>query len=197
MNNKFVSSIYQPTHYELMENDGQNNKTVTYALSALAALLLIGGVYFWNKSGNLTRQNDQIEQRADSLLSVKLQLEGDIRGLNSQIETASTEKASLNERVEALNTQLANQNRAVAQLRQSNQGRTRTIKGLNRNIAVITTKRDSLESQMEAVQNKITWLTDANTKLTSQNDELSPPETGSGRPQSRPANESAPHGTNG
>jgi cell division protein FtsL len=157
-----------------MENVGQNNKTVTYGLSALAALLLIGGVYFWNKSGELTRQNDLIEQRADSLLSVKLQLEGDIRGLNSQIETTSDEKNSLDKRVEDLNTQLTNRDRAVTQLRQSNLGRTRTIQGLNRNIATMTTKRDSLESQMEAVQNKITWLTDANTKLTSQNDELSP-----------------------
>jgi cell division protein FtsL len=157
-----------------MENVGQNNKAVTYGLSALAALLLIGGIYFWNKSGKLTRQNDLIEQQADSLLSVKLQLEGDIRGLNSQLETASDEKTSLDKRVEDLNTQLTNRDRAMTQLRQSNLGRTRTIQGLNRNIATMTTKRDSLKSQMEAVQNKITWLTDANTKLTSQNDELSP-----------------------
>ncbi len=157
-----------------MENTGQNNNVVTYGLSALAALLLIGGIYFWNKSGTLTRQNDLTEQRADSLLSVKLQLEGDIRGLNSQIETASDEKSSLDKRVEDLNTQLTNRDRVVAQLRQNNLGRTRTIQGLNRNMAAITTKRDSLESQMEAVQNKITWLTDANTKLTSENGELSP-----------------------
>ncbi len=157
-----------------MENVGQNTKTVTYGLSVLAALLLIGGIYFWSKSGKLTRQNDLTEQRADSLLSVKLQLEGDIRGLNTQLETASDEKASLDKRVENLNTQLTNRDRMMTQLRQSNQGRTRTIQGLNRSIATITTKRDSLESQMEAVQNKITWLTDANTKLTTQNDELSP-----------------------
>ena len=157
-----------------MENAGQNNKAVTYGLSALAALLLIGGVYFWNQNGKLTRQNDLTEQRADSLLSVKLQLEGDIRGLNSQLAAASDEKASLDKRVEDLNTQLTNRDRVMTQLRQSNLGRTRTIQGLNRNLATITTKRDSLESQMEAVQNKITWLTDANTKLTSQNDELTP-----------------------
>ena len=157
-----------------MENTGQNNKVVTYGLSALAALLLIGGIYFWNKSGTLTRQNDLIEQRADSLLSVKLQLEGDIRGLNSQIETAADEKTSLDKRVEDLNTQLTNRDRVVAQLRQTNLGRTHTIQGLNRNIVMMTTKRDSLESQMEAVQNKITWLTDTNTKLTSENGELSP-----------------------
>ncbi|WP_018620122.1 hypothetical protein [Spirosoma luteum] len=157
-----------------MENTGQNNKAVTYGLSALAALLLIGGIYFWNKSGTLTRQNDLIEQRADSLLSVKLQLEGDIRGLNSQIETAADEKTSLDKRVEDLNTQLTSRDRVVAQLRQTNMGRTRTIQGLNRNIVMMTTKRDSLESQMDAVQNKITWLTDTNTKLTSENGELSP-----------------------
>lgn len=157
-----------------MENTGQNNNAVIYGLSALAALFLIGGIYFWNKTGTLTQQNDLIEQRADSLLSVKLQLEGDIRGLNSQIETVSDEKTSLDKRVEDLNTQLTNRDRVVAQLRQNNLGRTRTIQGLNRNIVMMTTKRDSLESQMEAVQNKITWLTDTNTKLTNENGELSP-----------------------
>lgn len=157
-----------------MENTGQNTKMLLYGLSALVALFLVGGVYFWNKSGKLTRQNDLTEQRADSLLSVKLQLEGDIRSLSSQLETATDEKAYLDKRVDNLNSELTNRDRLVSQLRRSNTGRTRTINGLNQNISLLTTKRDSLENQMVAVQNKINWLTDSNTKLTSQNNDLMP-----------------------
>ena len=157
-----------------MENVGSNGKIAIYTLAAFLALFAAGGAYLWNKSGNLTRQNDLTEQRADSLLSVKLQLEGDLRGMKNQLETVTDEKTYLDKRVDDLHEQLTSRDRTVAQLRRNNTGRTRTIQGLNQNITNLTVKRDSLENQMVAVQNKINWLTDSNTKLTSQNNDLLP-----------------------
>lgn len=157
-----------------MENTGQNAKIAMYVLSALAVLFLAGGVYFWNRSLNLTRQGDLTEQRADSLLSVKLQLEGDVRGLESQLETATDEKAYLDKRVDDLHQQLSSRDALVARLRRGNTSQTRMVQALKQNLTSLNTKRDSLENQMAAVQSKINWLTDTNQKLTGENNELLP-----------------------
>ena len=157
-----------------MENDIQRGNTLAGVLAGLMLLFLAGGIYFWVKTKNLTQQNDLTGQRADSLVSVKLQLEGDLRSLNTQLETANNEKVYLDKRLDDANVQLDARDRVVSQLRQQNNSRTRTIAGLNRNVATLTTKRDSLDSQMAAVTDKINWLTDANTKLTTQNGELDP-----------------------
>jgi len=62
-------------------------------LATLIGLGVAVGLY-WNNH-TLTIRYDQAEQRVDSLLSVKLQLEGDIRDLNSQLETATDDKTYL------------------------------------------------------------------------------------------------------
>ena len=157
-----------------MENDNQNTRTIMGVLGALMILFLAGGIYFWVKNGQLTRQNDMTGQRADSLLSVKLQLEGDIQGLKNKLETAATEQDSLSNQLDEINNQLNNRTMLLSQVRRESAGRTRTIASLNRDISTLNTKRDSLENQMMAVTDKVNWLTDANSKLTTQNSELEP-----------------------
>lgn len=132
---------------------------------------LVGGLY-WNKARTMTDRFNQEEQRADSLLSVKLQLEGDIRSLTSQLETATDESESLDKRISTLHGQLDRQNALAQQHRQRNSLRTRTIQGLNQNLTALSTSRDSLENQLAAVIDKVGWLTDSNELLLKQNKNL-------------------------
>ncbi|QJW91535.1 hypothetical protein HNV11_20205 [Spirosoma taeanense] len=155
-----------------MENNEQRGNVYLGIVSGLMALFLVGSIYFWQRNQTLTRQNNDAEQRADSLLAVKIRLEGDIRTLQNQIETSTGEKASLDKRLTDLQGLIVSRDRIVRELRQGNLGRTRTIRDLNHNIAGLQTVRDSLENQMVAVNDKISWLTDSNSLLTSQNKEL-------------------------
>ena len=65
-----------------METTERTPTTLAWILATLIGLGIAGGLY-WTNNRKLTTRFDQTEQRADSLLSVKLQLEGDIRDLNS------------------------------------------------------------------------------------------------------------------
>lgn len=157
-----------------MEDNAQREKTWTGVLAGLMLLFLAGGIYFWVKTGDLTQKNDLTSQRADSLMSVKLQLEGDLKRIDAQLVAANEEKNYFDKRLDDINGELDARDRVVSQLRQQNQSRTRTIQVLNRDVAVLNIKRDSLQNQMAAITDKVNWLTDANTKLTTQNNELEP-----------------------
>lgn len=157
-----------------MEDNIQRERTWTGVLAGLMLLFLAGGIYFWVKTNDLTQKNDLTSQRADSLMSVKLQLEGDLKSINAQLQTANEEKNYFDKRLDDINGELDARDRVVSQLRQQNQSRTRTIQGLNLNVAVLNTKRDSLENQMAAVTDKVNWLTGENTRLTTQNNEIDP-----------------------
>lgn len=147
-----------------MEITERKPTTLVWVLAILIGLGLAGGFY-WNHNRRLTVRIDQEEQRADSLLSVKLQLEGDIRELNSQLVTATDDKAYLNDRNSNLHSQLNRRNQAVSKLRQQNAGQTRSIQDVNRQLNQLVIARDSLNNQMVAMHDKINWQNQANEQL--------------------------------
>lgn len=154
-----------------METTERNPTTLAWVLATLIGLGVAGGLY-WNNNRTLTNRYDQAEQRADSLLSVKLQLEGDIRELNSQLETATDDKAYLAKRLENVHDQLNQRNLVVTNLRQHEAGQTRTIQDINRQLNQLSIVRDSLENQMVAMHDKIKWQSQAYEQLRKQQNEL-------------------------
>ena len=155
-----------------MEDYEQKTSPLTWLLSGLSAVLLAGGIYYWNGNKTLTRQNDRAERRADSLLSVRLQLETDLGKLNEQLATANVDNTDLDKRVEEANRRLAQNDARLRELRRSNAGRVQTIQALNQNLATLTIERDSLGNQMGAMQDKIGWLTDSGTVYRNRNEQL-------------------------
>ncbi|ADB40775.1 hypothetical protein [Spirosoma linguale] len=150
----------------------QRNNILTGVLITLTAFFVAFGIYHWQSTQTLAKENDLNEQRADSLLSAKLRLEGDVRSLESQLETATDENGWLNKRMLAVHEQVAARDRQLNGLRQRASGTGNTIRQLNQAVSSLTTRRDSLENQMEAVRDKINWLTDSNSLLLSQNKQL-------------------------
>lgn len=150
----------------------QRNNLLTGIFATLTALLVAFGFYYWQRTEALSKENDLNEQRADSLLSTKLQLEGDVRSLKSQLETAADENGWLNKRLTVVHEQVASRDQQLTGLRQRAAGTGNTLRQLNQHVSTLTTLRDSLENQMEAVRDKLNWLTDSNTLILSQNKEL-------------------------
>ncbi|GAB2567422.1 hypothetical protein [Spirosoma areae] len=155
-----------------MEDYEQKTGWLTWLLGGLSLVLLAGGIYFWNGNKTLTRQNDRAERRADSLLSVRLQLETDLSKLNDQLATTKVDNTDLNKRIEAAYQRLAQNDARLGELRRSTAGRVLTIRELNQNVATLTTQRDSLGNQMNAMNAKIGWLTDSSTVYQSRNEQL-------------------------
>lgn len=155
-----------------MENN--NAKTITAVLAGLMVLFLVGGIYYWNQSRSLTTQNDRIEQRADSLMSVKIRLEGDVQNLQDQLGAATTQQADLTRQLADVNGLLTARERTLDQLRRTKAGEQRTIRRLNADMASLTRDRDSLTNQMDAVVQKIDLLNEQNDQLNTQNNELAP-----------------------
>ncbi|MVM41605.1 hypothetical protein GO730_34605 [Spirosoma sp. HMF3257] len=150
-----------------METTQRTSTPLTGILAMLVILGLVGGLY-WNQTRRMIDRFNQEERRADSLLSVKLQLEGDVRSLTSQLETATGENEFLDKRISDLHGQLYQRDAMEKQLRQQNRLRIGTIQGLTRNLDSITTIRDSLENQLAAMIDKIHWMNDENQLLLNQ-----------------------------
>lgn len=154
-----------------METTERNPQNLAWILAVLIGLGLVGGLY-WNNNRTLTHQYDQAEQRADSLLSVKFQLEGDNRDLKKQLETATDKTDYLDNRINNLHEQLSQRDQIVTTLRRTNTGQTRTIRNLNQNVSQLSTVRDSLENQMAAMHDKLNWQSQSNALLLKQNQDL-------------------------
>ncbi|WP_420149857.1 hypothetical protein [Spirosoma sp.] len=154
-----------------METTERNSTNLAWVLAMLIGIGVSGGLY-WSNNRTLTHQYEQAEQRADSLLSVKFQLEGDNRDLKRQLETAGDEKEYLGNHINDLHEQVSQRDRSLINLRRSITGQTRTIRTLNQTLSQLNITRDSLENQMVAMHDKINWQTQANALLTTQNREL-------------------------
>src|ERR671933_2393330 len=100
-----------------MDSTERNTPGLISALTIGLALLLVGGLYYWNKSRTLTTANNRVEQRVDSLLATKIQLESDLRGVNRQLATVKDENSDLTRRVDAAYRQLNNKDVAMNELR--------------------------------------------------------------------------------
>ncbi len=155
-----------------MEDYGQKTSWLTWLLGGLTLVLLAGGIYYYNQNQDLTQQTDLAGQRADSLLSVKLQLEGDVRQLTDQLTSAKSTNTELAQQREEINRRLAAANTSLRDVQRKANGRVQTIGELNRTIGDLNGQRDSLNNQMNAMQGKIGWLTDSNTVLSGRTEQL-------------------------
>lgn len=145
--------------------------TLIWIGAILVGLGLAGGLY-WNTKRTLTKQYDQAERRADSLLSVTFQLEGDTRDLMKQLESASDETDYLENRIDYLHEQVGRRDRSLASLRRNKAGQADTIHSLTQKLGQLATTRDSLENQMAAMHDKINWQQQSNAVLVSEKNEL-------------------------
>ncbi len=151
-----------------METNVRTTQFLTTALAVSLIALVAVGYYYTTKSHTLLTQTDRFEQRADSLLSAKLQLEGDVRWLNKQLTTAKTENSDLTNDLARVNQHLTDNQTRQRALRQRNTGRTLTIQALNQNLTQLTGTRDSLTAQMNAMHDKIDWQQDSTESLQNQ-----------------------------
>lgn len=151
-----------------METTERTTISPTGILAMLLILGVVGGLY-WNQTRSVANRFDREEQRGDSLLSVKLQLEGDVRSLTSQLKTATGANESLARRINDLHDQLNQQEVLTHQLRRQTSSRTHLIQGLHQTMSTMATTRDSIENQLAAVIDKVGWLTDSNGSLLEQN----------------------------
>ena len=154
-----------------MEPTQRTSTPLTAILAMLLTLGVVGGLYL-DKTRTLTDRFDQEERRADSLLSVKLQLEGDVRSLTSQLDQATDENESLDRRISALHDQVNQRDALESQLGQRTISQTNTIQGLGQSIDTLNTYRDSLENQVEAMNDKIVWMNDEKKLLLNQTKDL-------------------------
>ena len=151
---------------------GTTNSNLTFGAAILGVLLLIGGVFYWNKSHNLTKTNDLTQRRADSLLSVKLQLEGDIRSLSTKLTTAEEDNTATNRRLTDVNQLLTQRENQLVTLRRSSAGQTRSVRTLTADVARLRVARDSMTAQLDATRDKIDRQTGENQSLAGRNTEL-------------------------
>jgi uncharacterized coiled-coil protein SlyX len=155
-----------------MEPLEQKAKITTSVLTTFMFLLLVTGAYYWRKSWKLTKQNDQNELRADSLLSVKLRLEGDIRSLVDQFESTVDANESLDKRITHLHTQIGRQDMVISNLHDNNRTRSFAIQRLTEDTTALSIKCDSMENQLAAVLDKTNWLSENNKLQIQQNQVL-------------------------
>lgn len=154
-----------------METRISSPTNLAWLLATLIGLGLVGGIY-WKNNQALAYRYDQAEQRADSLLSVKFLLEGDNRDLQRQLETTTDDNAYLDRRIQNLHEQVAQRDRVVTDLRQTRTGQTRTIRAMNDSLSQLSVIRDSLENQLAAMRDKLTWQNQSNALLTRQKNKL-------------------------
>lgn len=154
------------------ESRQPKTKLSTTIVTSLFLLSLATGIYFWKTSGQLARQNNLNELRADSLLSAKLRLEGDIRSLESQLESNADNSMSLDNRITDLHQLLDQRDHEIQSLRRDKARRERSTQLHNRKADTSTIRTDSLEKQLEAVSDKVDWLSENNSLLVEQNNDL-------------------------
>ena len=159
-----------------MEDYRQKTSLLTWLLGGLSAVLLAGGIYYWNANQTLTIQHDRAERRADSLLSVRLQLEtdfGKLNGrLNEQLALTSADNAQLNKRLEDANRRLAQTSENGRELRRGAAGREQIMRQQNQSLTRLAVVRDSLTNQMNAMRGKLGWLTDSSRVYQQRNEQL-------------------------
>ncbi|MVM41615.1 hypothetical protein GO730_34690 [Spirosoma sp. HMF3257] len=129
--------------------DYKQTNTAAIWLSVLAALLLGSSIYYWNKSGNLIKEKNKTELKADSLLSVKFDLERNIKqisnDLNAQLAEATTQNDQLEERVESVQNKLRSKDNLLSKIRHQN---ATSVSQLNTQIAQLEGVRTALQAEL-------------------------------------------------
>jgi hypothetical protein len=144
---------------------GTTTKWIAGILTVLLGGALAGGIFYWDKSGNLASEKDKMELKADSMLSVKLNLEREILNLSTQINDAVKDNKSLGGQVHAANAKLKKSKALLHTFQKSNQNQIRDIDRLNQQLAQLEDVRNSLKDEFEALQNEKSALFEENKEL--------------------------------
>ncbi|NBB20980.1 hypothetical protein GVN20_16550 [Runella sp. CRIBMP] len=146
-----------------MEWTAQNSKTIAAVLALLLTTSVVGGLYYWDKSGGVAKERDKNALKADSLLSVKLNLERDIHHLSLDLNSARRENAGITKKLASTQTFLAKKNRIVAKLTQETNAQKDDLITLKQQVAELDALRSELKAEIENYQSqKGQWLVDNN-----------------------------------
>jgi myosin heavy subunit len=152
---------------------GTTTKWIAGILTVLLGGALAGGIFYWDKSGNLASEKDKMELKADSMLSVKLNLEREILNLSTQINDAVKDNKALGGQVHTANAKLKKTNALLHTFQKSNQSQLQDIAHLNQQLAQLENVRNSLKDEFEALQNEKSTLANENKELKVNNADLS------------------------
>ncbi|AXE17680.1 hypothetical protein DR864_07990 [Runella rosea] len=146
-----------------MEWTAQNSKTIATVLTLLLITSAIGGIYYWNKSGDVAKERDRNALKADSLLSVKLSLERDINLLSLDLNSSRREKTDVNKKLASSQIFLTQKNRIVAKLTQETNAQKDDLAALREQVAELDALKSELKAEIENYQSqKDKWLVDNN-----------------------------------
>lgn len=152
---------------------GTTTKWIAGILTVLLGGALAVGIFYWDKSGNLASEKDKMELKADSMFSVKLNLEREILNLSTQINDAVKDNKSLGGQVHTANAKLKKSNALLHSFQKSNQSQLQDITHLNQQLAQLEDVRNSLKDEFEALQNEKSTLANENKELKVDNADLS------------------------
>jgi chromosome segregation ATPase len=152
---------------------GTTTKWIAGILTVLLGGALAGGIFYWDKSGSLVAEKDKMELKADSMLSVKLNLEREILNLSTQINDAVKDNKSLGGQIHTAKAKLKKTNALLHTFQKTNQSQTQDIAHLNQQLAQLEDVRNSLKDEFEALQNEKSTLANENKELKANNADLS------------------------
>lgn len=155
-----------------MEWTAQNSKTIAAILAFLLTTSAITGLYYWDKSGDLAKAKDKTALRADSLLSVKLNLERDINTLSNDLSNARRDNETFTQKLNSTQSLLTKKNRVLAKLTNESNINKEDLASLREQVTELTALKSDLKAEIETYQSeKDKWQGD-NNRLKTTNDRL-------------------------
>ncbi|WP_435357701.1 hypothetical protein [Emticicia sp. SJ17W-69] len=147
----------------MKKNGLTEEETKAYAFGAtiILFLLLFGIGYFWNKSGNLQTEKNQLKIKQDSLMVVKNRLDKDLTELASQLESSIAQKNLLASNNDQLSQTLAQKDKIIFKYKKDAQN----VVSLKKQISELISLKNQLQSQLDKIN-------DINQKLLSENNSL-------------------------
>lgn len=147
----------------------RNVRIMIGALTALLVLSTIGIYHYWDKSGELRLEKNRAEQRAnqraDSLLAAKVELEGGLRDLENELKATRAGTDSLARQVTQVNGLLGRREAALRRVQAVNaqleafRDTTRTqLSGMQRDRDRLMGENQSLADQGNALKNEVAVL---------------------------------------
>lgn len=154
-----------------MEWTNKNSKIIASVLTLLLVGALVGVIYFRGQNNDLTLDRNKTELKADSLLSVKLNLEREITQLSNDLSSQLTEAKDQNEVLEAraATTQKLLRTKEVLlhKFRTETNGLQASSEQLTTQIADLQNVRNELQSEMVQLKTDLGGLSTENTNLKS------------------------------
>lgn len=146
-----------------MEWTAQNSKTIAAMLAFLLTTSAITGLYYWDKSGDLAKAKDKTTLRADSLLSVKLNLERDINTLSHDLRSARRNNETVVQKLNSTQSLLSQKNRVLAKLTKESNVQREDLASLRQQVDELTALKNDLKAEIKNYQiEKDQWSGDNN-----------------------------------